>query len=82
MVSPEEVTYTGTAKMVIVRTVDGGDIAFQAGHVPFLGVLDDWTVQILRSGGTRDIFAVHRGLVEMHDNKVTILSDASEPAPT
>ncbi len=80
LVSPEEVTYSGTAEMVIVRTVEEGDIAFQAGHVPFLGVLAPWSVDVLRSGGERDTFAVHRGFVEVSDNKVTILSDVSEPA--
>ena len=80
LVSPEEVTYSGTAEMVIVRTVEEGDIAFQAGHVPFLGVLAPWSVDVLRSGGERDTFAVHRGFVEVSHNKVTILSDVSEAA--
>ena len=80
LVSPEEVTYSGSAEMVIVRTVEEGDIAFQAGHVPFLGVLAPWSVDVLRPGGKRDTFAVHRGFVEVSHNKVTILSDVSEAA--
>ena len=80
LVSPEEVTYSGTAEMVIVRTTEEGDIAFQAGHVPFLGVLAPWSVDVLRPGGERDTFAVHRGFVEVSHNKVTILSDVSESA--
>lgn len=80
LVSPEEVTYSGTAEMVIVRTVTEGDIAFLAGHVPFLGVLAPWSVDVLRAGGERDTFAVHRGFVEVSQNKVTILSDVSESA--
>ena len=39
VVSPERITYSGEADMVVVRTVGGGDIAFQPGHVPFIGVL-------------------------------------------
>ena len=80
LVSPEEVTYSGSAEMVIVRTVEEGDIAFQAGHVPFLGVLAPWSVDVLRPGGERDTFAVHRGFVEVSHNRVTILSDVSESA--
>ncbi len=80
LVSPEEVTYSGSAAMVIVRAVEEGDIAFQAGHVPFLGVLAPWSVEVLRAGGERDTFAVHRGFVEVSHNKVTILSDVSEAA--
>ncbi len=80
LVSPEEVTYSGSAEMVIVRTAEEGDIAFQAGHVPFLGVLAPWSVDVLRPGGERDTFAVHRGFVEVSHNRVTILSDVSESA--
>ncbi|MCY4280707.1 MAG: F0F1 ATP synthase subunit epsilon, partial [Acidimicrobiaceae bacterium] len=80
LVSPEEVSYSGAAEMVIVRTAEEGDIAFQAGHVPFLGVLATWSVDVLRAGGERDSFAVHRGFVEVSHNKVTILSDVSEAA--
>ena len=54
LVSPEEVTYSGSAQMVIVRTVEEGDIAFQAGHVPFLGVLAPWSVDVLRAGDGRE----------------------------
>ena len=80
LVSPEEVTYSGSAEMVIVRTTEEGDIAFQAGHVPFLGVLAPWSVDVLRPGGERDTFAVHRGFVEVSHNRVTVLSDVSEAA--
>ena len=80
LVSPEEVTYSGSAEMVIVRTTEEGDIAFQAGHVPFLGVLAPWSIDVLRPGGERDTFAVHRGFVEVSHNRVTILSDVSESA--
>ena len=39
LVSPERILFSGEADMVICRTVDGGDIAFLAGHAPFLGAL-------------------------------------------
>lgn len=80
VVSPEAVSYTGEADMVIARTVDGGDIAFQAGHVPFIGNLAVWSVEVIKPDGGRDVFAVHRGFVQVHGNQVTILSDVSEAA--
>ena len=80
VVSPEAVSYTGEADMVIARTVDGGDIAFQAGHVPFIGTLAVWSVDVVKPDGGRDVFAVHRGFVQVHGNQVTILSDVSEAA--
>lgn len=78
VVSPESVSYTGQAEMVIARTVDGGDIAFQTGHVPFIGALAVWSVDVIKADGHRDTFAVHRGFVQVSGDEVTILSDVSE----
>ncbi len=80
LVSPEAVTYTGEAEMVIARTLDEGDIAFQSGHVSFIGALAVWSVDVIREGGDRDVFAVHRGFVQVSGDQVTILSDVSERA--
>jgi F-type H+-transporting ATPase subunit epsilon len=77
LVSPEDISYSGEAEMVIARTVEGGDIAFQPGHVPFLSV---WSVEVIRPDGERDVFAVHRGFVQVAGTKVSILSDVSETA--
>lgn len=77
VVSPEAISYSGEADMVVVRTVEGGDIAFQPGHVPFIGLLQVWEARVLRSDGA-DVFAVHRGFVQVSGDKVTILSDVSE----
>ncbi len=80
VVSPEAVSYTGEAEMVVARTVDGGDIAFQTGHIPFIGTLAVWSVDVIKEDGARDTFAVHRGFVQVSDEQVTILSDVSESA--
>ena len=80
LVSPEGIAYSGDAEMVVARTVGGGDIAFQPGHVPFIGVLAIWSVEIVRPDGGRDTFAVHRGFVQVAGTKVSILSDVSEAA--
>ena len=80
VVSPEAVSYSGVAEMLIARTVEGGDIAFQAGHVPFIGTLAVWSVEVIKPDGKSDVFAVHRGFVQVHGNQVTILSDVSEAA--
>ena len=78
LVSPESISYSGEAEMVIARTVEGGDIAFQPGHVPFIGVLSVWSVEVIRPDCERDVFAVHRGFVQVAGTKVSILSDVSE----
>jgi F-type H+-transporting ATPase subunit epsilon len=78
VVSPEGTTYTGEAETVVCRTVGGGDIAFQAGHIPFIGELDVWQVEVIGADGRRDLFAVHRGFVQIARDVVTVLSDVSE----
>ena len=78
VVSPESVSYTGEASMGVARTVEGGDIAFQPGHIPFIGILQVWSVDVVKEDGSRDTFAVHRGFVQVSDTDITILSDVSE----
>ena len=77
VVSPEGTTYTGEAAMVVCRTVGGGDIAFMAGHVPFIGVLAIHEAKVVNDDG-EEIFAVHQGFVQIAGETVTILSDVSE----
>ena len=79
LVSPEEVVLTTTASMVLVRTTDG-DIAFQPGHVPFVGVLLPERVRIFGDEGETQLIAVHSGFVEVAGDKVAILSDVAELA--
>jgi F-type H+-transporting ATPase subunit epsilon len=79
LVSPERILYTGEASFVLVRTLGGGDIAFQDNHAPFIGALDIHPVKIRPVDGNEDIFvAVHGGFVEVSQNRVTILSDIAE----
>ena len=79
LVSPEEVVLETTASMVLVRTTDG-DIAFQPGHVPFVGVLLPERVRIYGDDGDTRLIAVHSGFVEVSGDKVAILSDVAELA--
>ena len=93
LVSPERILYSGEAESVLCRTVGGGDIAFYAGHSPFVGALDIGTVVIRTPEGVDDeIVAVHGGFVEVSSEsggadgsegavprtKVTLLSDVAE----
>jgi F-type H+-transporting ATPase subunit epsilon len=80
LVSPEQVLFTGDADMVIVRTLEEGDVAFLTGHANFLGALATWPVELIPAEGERLVFAVHGGFVEVSHDKVTILSDVAELA--
>jgi len=80
LVSPERVVFSGDATMVILRTAEGGDIAFQPGHAPFLGALVERAGQIhLVEGGVVHV-AIHGGFVEVSHDTVSILSDGAELA--
>lgn len=84
LVSPEQVAYTGEAKMVICRTT-AGDIAFLPGHEPFIGVLATHSVRVLLADGGEQVIAVHQGFVEVSPpegdvTRVTVLSDVCELA--
>lgn len=78
VVSPEKLLFSGEATMVITRTLGGGDIAFMAGHAPFLAALDDCHTKIHLADGTVQHLNVHGGFVEVSKSKVSILSDGAE----
>lgn len=81
IVSPEKVLFSGEANMVITRTLGGGEIAFQAGHQPFVGALvENHTRIFLANGGVQDV-AVHGGFIEVSGGdvtKVSLLTDVAE----
>jgi F-type H+-transporting ATPase subunit epsilon len=78
VVSPERVVFSGEATMVITRTLGGGEIAFQAGHAPFLAALvENHSRVFLADGSVLDV-AIHGGFVEVSNNKVSLLSDVAE----
>ncbi len=82
IVSPERVLFSGEANMVITRTLEGGEIAFQAGHSPFLAALVENHTRVFLTDGTSQDIAVHRGFVEVSGTPTTvsILADTAELA--
>jgi F-type H+-transporting ATPase subunit epsilon len=78
LVSPEQILFEGDADMVIARTLEEGDVAFLTGHAPFLGALATWPIELVLADGSRRVFAVHGGFVEVSHDRVTILSDVAE----
>jgi F-type H+-transporting ATPase subunit epsilon len=78
LVSPEGSVFEGEATMVLARTPEG-EIAFQQGHIPFIGVLSGTgPVKIWLTDGTPMLVAVHSGFVQVSGDAVTILSDVAE----
>jgi F-type H+-transporting ATPase subunit epsilon len=78
IVSPERVLWSGDAEMVTTRVVEGGDITFLTGHVPYLGSLSIGLLTVRPAEGADVVFAVHGGFVEVSENTVSVLSDVAE----
>ena len=77
LVSPERILYSDEAEMVVCRT-PAGEIAFMAGHIPFLGALEIGIVRIHTGGGDVQRIAVHEGFVEVREDRCILLSDVAE----
>ena len=80
VVSPERVLFSGEARQVITRTLQGGEIAFLPGHATFLGALVENHTRIYMTDGKVQDVAVHGGFVDVAPDHVTILSDSAELA--
>jgi F-type H+-transporting ATPase subunit epsilon len=75
LVTPESVLFSGDATFVLARTVGGGDIMFLPGHVPFIGALADWPIEVGQADGPRLKVDAKGGFIEVSHDAVKILSD-------
>ena len=75
LVSPTERVWSGEAKSVSARTVEG-DIGVLTDHTPLFGVLVDGQVSILGIDGTTTEFKVSGGFLSVSNNRVSILTEA------
>ncbi len=76
LVTPEARVWSGQAKMVSARTVEG-DLGVLPGHAPLFGVLVDGKVSIKDIGGTVTEFDVHGGFLSVANNRVSILTESA-----
>jgi F-type H+-transporting ATPase subunit epsilon len=77
VVSPEKRVWSGEAKMISARTLEG-DIGVLPGHAPLLGVLVDGQVSIKVSDGTTQEFNIHGGFISVSNNRVSILGESTD----
>ena len=77
VVSPEKRVWSGEAKMISARTLEG-DIGVLPGHAPLLGVLVDGQVSIKVSDGTTLDFNIHGGFISVSNNRVSILGESTD----
>ncbi len=90
LVTPTGTLFSGQAEMVVCRT-EGGDIAFLAHHMAYVGVLEPYPLRIvhpddaataeagLGAGAADELrFDVQGGFDEVNDNRVIVLCDVAE----
>lgn len=74
-VTPESRIFSGKAKMVSARTLEG-DLGILPDHAPLLGVLVDGKVTIKGVDGGTSEFQVNGGFLSVANNRVSILGEA------
>ena len=77
VVSPEKRIWSGEAKMISARTLDG-DIGILPGHIQLLGVLVDGKVSIDAVDGSKQEFEIHGGFLSVSNNRVSILGQSAD----
>ena len=76
LVSPAERIWSGQAKMVSARTIEG-DLGILPGHAPLFGVLVDGQVSIKAMDDTVTEFSVHGGFLSVSKDRVSILTESA-----
>jgi len=77
LVSPSQRIWSGQAKMVSARTVEG-DLGILPGHAPLFGVLVDGQVSIKGIDDTVTEFSVHGGFLSVSKDRVSILTESAD----
>jgi F-type H+-transporting ATPase subunit epsilon len=73
LVSAEQSIWTGEAKMVIAKTVEG-EIGLLAGHEPLLAILAEGEVRITLPEGEKIVANAEDGFLSVENNVVTIVA--------
>jgi F-type H+-transporting ATPase subunit epsilon len=76
VVTPEKRVWSGEAKLVTARTLDG-ELGVLPDHAPLLGVLADGTVSIKAADGSTNDFVINGGFISVANNRVSILGESA-----
>lgn len=78
IVTPDRVVYHGPVDFLSARGVEG-ELGIMPGHIPLFTKLVP-EVFTFESGSNKEVVAVMGGFLDVHPDRVTILSDAAELA--
>ena len=77
LVSPQERVWSGQAKFISARTIEG-DLGVLPDHAPLFGVRVDGVVRIDGVDGSSTEFSVHGGFISVSNNRVSILTESTD----
>jgi F-type H+-transporting ATPase subunit epsilon len=77
LVAADKAIWTGEAKMVIAKTVEG-EIGLLAGHEPMLAILSSGDVRITLVDGEKLIASAEDGFLSVEHDVVTIVARHAE----
>jgi len=79
IVAPDRIVWSGEARQLFARTVDG-EIGILPQHEPLLAVLGDGDVHIDPVGGERETITVNGGFISVDNDKVTLVAERVDAA--
>ncbi|MBA2445269.1 MAG: F0F1 ATP synthase subunit epsilon [Nocardioidaceae bacterium] len=77
LVAADRVVWSGEAKIVVARTVEG-DVGILANHAPMLAVLVQGTVEVTTIDSESWVAVVDSGFLSVAGNRVSILSEHAQ----
>ncbi len=77
LVGADRRVWSGTASMVVARTVDG-ELGVLTGHAPVLAVLAAGEVRITPAEGAPVVARTDGGFLSVEHDRVTVVSDTAE----
>jgi len=76
IITPEETLFTGDVKLVQVPGTKGS-FEILHNHAPIISSLQEGAVRLITTEGTEKSFAIKGGVIEAHDNHITILGESA-----
>lgn len=77
IVAPDRIVWSGEARQLFARTVDG-ELGILPQHAPLLAVLGDGEVHVDPVGGERETITVDGGFISVDHDKVTLVAERVE----
>jgi F-type H+-transporting ATPase subunit epsilon len=78
IVTPEALTFTGDARMVVVPGIEG-ELGILPDHMPLMTEIVPGEVAVTTSGGEELCFAIGGGFLEVLPDRVSVMTDMAVP---